>query len=129
MRCHKRKGAAVVEFAIIAPVLVMLILGMIEVGRFVNANQVVTNASREGARRASMADKNDTMAGTITREFLSNAGFSGSAAEVNVMRGGDSDNAYVVVEVTLPSESFRWVPVNMVQQSAHAATTMRCEQF
>ena len=49
---RKRRGAAVVEFAIVAPLFFLLIFGMIEYGRMVMVQQVITNASREGARRA-----------------------------------------------------------------------------
>jgi Flp pilus assembly protein TadG len=41
----------VVEFAVVAPLLFLLIFGMIEFGRMVMVQQILTNASREGARR------------------------------------------------------------------------------
>ncbi len=54
MRKQKRKsdqkGAAAVEFAIILPVFVLLLFGMIEWGLLLFNQQVITNASREGAR-------------------------------------------------------------------------------
>ncbi len=43
-------GAAMVEFAIGSTVLIMLILGIIEFGFLWYQKQVITNASREGAR-------------------------------------------------------------------------------
>lgn len=46
------KGAAVVEFAIVLPLLVLLFCGMIECGLLFYNKQVITNASREGARAA-----------------------------------------------------------------------------
>ncbi len=45
-----RKGAAAVEFALVAPVLCGMILGMIEVGRAIQVQQVLVNAVREGCR-------------------------------------------------------------------------------
>jgi Flp pilus assembly protein TadG len=47
-----RKGQALAEFALILPVLFLLIAGIIEFGRAWNIKQVVTDASREGARYA-----------------------------------------------------------------------------
>ena len=47
-----RRGAAAVEFAVVAPVLVLLSFGMVELGQFVNVAQIVTNASYEGVRQA-----------------------------------------------------------------------------
>ncbi len=47
-----RTGAAVVEFAVVAPLLFMLTLGLMEVSRMVMVKQLLINASREGARLA-----------------------------------------------------------------------------
>jgi Flp pilus assembly protein TadG len=48
LRCQK--GVAAVEFAIILSVLMMIVLGIIEFGLLLYDKQVITNASREGAR-------------------------------------------------------------------------------
>ncbi|NUN23561.1 MAG: pilus assembly protein [Candidatus Jettenia caeni] len=45
-----QKGVAAVEFAIILPVLIFLIFGIIEFSLLLYDKQVITNASREGAR-------------------------------------------------------------------------------
>ena len=47
-----QEGAAVVEFAIVLPLLLLLLFGMIEFGLLMYNKQVITNASREGARWA-----------------------------------------------------------------------------
>ncbi len=43
-------GQAVVEFALILPILMLILLGVVEFGRFYNASLMVNHASREGAR-------------------------------------------------------------------------------
>ena len=48
----RRAGAALVEFALVFPVFMMLILGTIEVGRALMVYQLLNNAAREGARAA-----------------------------------------------------------------------------
>jgi Flp pilus assembly protein TadG len=45
-----REGQAMVEFALVIPVLLLLLLGIIEFGLLLYNQQVITNASREGAR-------------------------------------------------------------------------------
>jgi Flp pilus assembly protein TadG len=50
-------GAVAVEFALLAPVLVMLLLGIMEFGRAYNVQISLANAAREGVR--SMAINND----------------------------------------------------------------------
>lgn len=47
-----RRGASVVEFAFIVPVLMLLLLGILEYSRFLFTVQVMNNAAREGARYA-----------------------------------------------------------------------------
>jgi Flp pilus assembly protein TadG len=59
----KRRGVAAVEFALVAPLLCMAFLGMIEVGRAIQVQQVLTNAVREGCR--GYADNTATV-GTYT---------------------------------------------------------------
>jgi Flp pilus assembly protein TadG len=44
------RGATIVEFAIVLPVLLLLIFGTIEFGLLIYNKQILTNASREGAR-------------------------------------------------------------------------------
>lgn len=46
------RGQALVEFALIAPVLVLLLVAAIDIGRGVFAYNSVTNAAREGVRLA-----------------------------------------------------------------------------
>lgn len=47
-----RKGAAAVEAALLAPVLVLTTLGAIDIAQYINLAQLIANASREGARTA-----------------------------------------------------------------------------
>ncbi len=54
LRPWRDKGAAAVEFAIVVPLLVVLIFGSIEFGMAVNARTMVGNAAREGVRVASL---------------------------------------------------------------------------
>ena len=56
-----QKGAAVVEFAIVLPLLVLLFVGICEFGLLWYNSQVIINASREGARAgiAHAADAQD----------------------------------------------------------------------
>jgi Flp pilus assembly protein TadG len=51
-----RRGQAMVEMALILPVLLLLVVGMLEFARAWNAKQVITDAAREGARLAVVQD-------------------------------------------------------------------------
>jgi Flp pilus assembly protein TadG len=64
------RGAAAVEFAILLPLLLMLVLGTIEFGRAYNTQITLTNAARDGVRV--MAINNDpTGARTAVRNAAS----------------------------------------------------------
>ncbi|MDL1983398.1 MAG: pilus assembly protein [Deltaproteobacteria bacterium] len=50
MKIENQKGAVAVEFAIVLPLLVLLLFGIIESSLFLYDKTMITNASREGAR-------------------------------------------------------------------------------
>ncbi len=52
MARRDQEGAAAVEFALLLPLLVLLLFGMIEFGLAFNSRIQATNAAREAARRA-----------------------------------------------------------------------------
>lgn len=47
---REERGAVAVEMALLLPVLVLLLLGIMEFGRAYNAQVTLTNAAREGVR-------------------------------------------------------------------------------
>lgn len=53
-----QKGQGLVEFALVFPLLMLLILGMIEFGWILNGKITLTNAAREGARVAAIYQDN-----------------------------------------------------------------------
>lgn len=51
---HNRKGQSMVETALVLPIILLIVIGTIEFGRILSAWMVITHASREGARMASL---------------------------------------------------------------------------
>jgi Flp pilus assembly protein TadG len=49
-RWRSERGAELIEFAIIAPILIFIIAGIIDFGMMFRSFEAVTNAAREGAR-------------------------------------------------------------------------------
>jgi len=49
---RRSRGQALAEFAIVAPMFFLLLFGIIEAGRFIFYYEVLSNATREGARYA-----------------------------------------------------------------------------
>ena len=49
-----RGGQTLVEFALVFPVFILLLFGIVDAGRFVYMNSVLSQAAREGARLAAV---------------------------------------------------------------------------
>ena len=49
----RRSATACVEFAVVLPILLTFVLGVLEVGRFIQVYEILNAAAREGARQAS----------------------------------------------------------------------------
>ena len=66
MRRASERGAVAVEFALLAPLLIALLLGIMEFGRAYNVQVSLSNAGREGVRV--MAISNDQTAAKTAAE-------------------------------------------------------------
>ncbi len=68
-RPRRERGSAVVEFALVVPVLLILVLGIAEFGRAYQVQTMLSAAAREGAR--AMALQNSVSAArSTTRSFF-----------------------------------------------------------
>jgi Flp pilus assembly protein TadG len=59
---RNRRGQALAEFALVLPLILFFIAGIIEFGRAWNIKQAVTDAAREGARYTVVMDATMTLA-------------------------------------------------------------------
>ncbi len=72
-RKAQRNGLAAAEFACCLPLLVTILFGLWEVGRFTEVQQVLWNAAREGARDASLGQDNLQTVATNILTYLEGA--------------------------------------------------------
>ncbi len=56
MRARNDRGAVAVEMALLLPVLILMLLGIMEFGRAYNAQITLTHAAREGVRVMAITD-------------------------------------------------------------------------
>jgi Flp pilus assembly protein TadG len=82
-RIRARRGAAIVEFALLAPIVMALLLGIWEVGCMLEFTQVLTNAAREGARQASTETTYDKVV-TAVQNYLTAAGVNQTGVKIQV---------------------------------------------
>jgi len=107
-----RRGAAVVEFAVVAPIFLTLIGGTIELGRAIVVVQILTNASRDGARVAgySTTTSTSTVTGSVNT-YLSNEGITGATTVVSPSPPSSAAiGSPVSVTVSIPYASVSWLP-------------------
>ena len=69
-RFRSQKGAALLETAIVLPLILMVCVGIFEFGRAYQTWQVLTNAAREGARAAIITGTTDTDVTTRVRNYM-----------------------------------------------------------
>ena len=51
-RCQPDEGSNLIEYALVLPMLLLVVLGIVEFGFMFHRYEVITNAAREGARMA-----------------------------------------------------------------------------
>lgn len=73
-RIRRQEGAALVETAFTLPILLLVSVGILEFGRAYQTWQVITNASREGARVAVLPAYADASVDARVRTYLKNGG-------------------------------------------------------
>ena len=89
------RGVAAVEFALVLPLLLILMFGIVEFGLAWYSKQVLTNASREGAR-AGIA-RSAISVETVVQNYCANRLIpSGSSPAVSEAGGGAFQNDYAV---------------------------------
>ena len=84
VQARDRRGAIIVEAAVVLPVLLIMMLGIWEVGRIIQLQQVISNSAREGARLAAAGKLNGTdvttsMVQQAVRDYLTTSGFASAA--------------------------------------------------
>ena len=72
------RGAVLIEFALVLPLLLVLFAGMFDMGLAFQRYQAVTNAAREGARMAVLPGYSDTDVEGRARAYLAASGVPGT---------------------------------------------------
>ena len=130
-RPRNRRGVAAVEFAVVAPFLILLIFGIIEFGRAIMVQQVLTNASREGTRRAILEEVTASEVTTVVSDYLANSSIAGATVTVSptpLTSAGFGDP--VTVTVSVPYDQVSWIPPwFMGGRTLSASTQMHADRL
>ena len=113
-RCHC-KGQSLVEFALVVPVLLLIMLGLIEFGRAWMTKNIMTGAAREGVRVAAVPPPSGSMAAAQARAASVLASVGIPTDNIVVMDApADYGEVSVTVHYDLPllytAFFFRYIP-------------------
>lgn len=62
---RRKRGQALVEMALVLPILLLLVFGIVEFGRIYHCHMTLTSATREGARAGSVGAKTEVVEQTV----------------------------------------------------------------
>jgi Flp pilus assembly protein TadG len=121
------RGQAMVEFALILPVILLLVVGMLEFARAWNLHQVMTDAAREGARRLVLNEETsdwDTARHAMW-DHLAQFGYDPAHATMAYTTATYKDtNEPMTVTLTLP---YRFFVLKGLSITMRSSFTMRNE--
>ncbi|MGF1616370.1 MAG: TadE/TadG family type IV pilus assembly protein [Acidimicrobiia bacterium] len=133
IKCPKRdreQGASLVEFAFIAPFLILMLLGIIEFGYLFGEFNDVRHGAREGARVAAVNAGDNTFLHTTTCDAMdlttnisvsftdSASGNIGDVGSVTVQASPGSLSGLALIEVFLPNTLTSTVEFRLEQPSS-----------
>lgn len=121
------EGAVALEFAYLAPILILLLLGIVQFGLAMWRVSVIESAAREGARIAALGASLEQI-----EERVENAATGFDPLEVNVSRSAPCSAIGDDVTVTVTADGDR-LDINILywgsqDQTYAAVATFRCER-
>jgi len=105
---NSRRGAAMIEFALCLPILLLLVFSIIELGRALMVHQILTNGAREGARLAVIPGSTDAQVFDKIDTYMNNAGISGFSRTVTPSIASASPGDQLTVDVSVPFNQVSW---------------------
>ena len=96
-RKARDRGSVAVEFALVVPALLLIVFGLIDFGRALNAQISLTGAAREGARLAAFGDPNAQVQSQVAAAAPSLSGVTVTVVQSCPPGAGPAANAQVDV--------------------------------
>jgi len=111
----RRRAVSSVEFAFVAPIFFLMLLGLIELSRGLMVKHMLLNAARQGCRIGVLEGKGNSDINTAVTAALAPIGITSDTVVVEVNDGiGDaltaSADSEVTVIVSVPVSAVTWVP-------------------
>jgi Flp pilus assembly protein TadG len=105
----RRCGVAATEFAIVAPVFFLMVIGFIEFGRALMVQQVLINASRVGARMASTTGATTSAVQSAVQDYAAGVAVPGVTVAVSPDPATAIAGTAITVTTTVPFSTVSWM--------------------
>lgn len=113
---HRRRGTAAVEMALVAPLLGMIVVGMIELSRGWDVKEILNNAARKGCRTGILPQKANSDITADVNNILTDNGLPTGSVTVTVLVNGVAvdastavQNDQISVKVSIPTSQTYWI--------------------
>lgn len=117
------RGQGLVEFSMMLPLLLILVVGVIEVAAGYNAYTTVVSASRDGARLGSKGSANDSAVQALVVKDLGRLPNPTSPSNVTVTHPTVSGTRSIQVKTCYPHKTLLRVPLIMPNEINLCSTT------
>ncbi len=126
-----RRAVAATEFAIVAPVFFMMVIGFIEFGRALMVQQVLINASRVGAREASTTGSTMAEVQSAVEDYATAVSVNGVSVTVSPDPASAPAGTTITVNTSVPFSNVSWMstPWFLGGKTLSASSEMRKEGF
>ena len=96
-------GQSLIEFALVVPMLLVLVFGIVEFGNAWRHYQLITNTAREGARMAVLPSSTATIVESVIDDRLNGSGLDSNQATVTlkILDFGDANYSNSADTVTI----------------------------
>lgn len=120
-------GAAAVEMALVLPILILLVGGIIDFGFAFNTQVSLTHAAREGVRVEAVTGDTELAKETAENAFTAPAVISGTTSADVTNDCSDGDTAEVTIEADYGFFFIQLIPAVPNQMTLQGQAVMRCE--
>jgi hypothetical protein len=112
IRTNRRRGVSAVEFAVVLPLIVLLLVGSIEAARGLMVSHSLQEAAQAGCRVYSVEGTTQAQATALIDLAMSNAGVTGYSITYDPAAKAAVDTHMEPVEVTItvPFANVAWLP-------------------
>jgi Flp pilus assembly protein TadG len=115
-RARGRRGATLVEFAVVVPIFFTIVFGLCDIGRGFMVKSLLANAARAGCRTGTLPNKANSDITSSVTAALTGQGIRGSQTTVAVNGDSSADASaaqsgdQITVTVSVSVSNISWLP-------------------